>query len=103
MPDTTYRVLLALETSGSFGAKLGELGGAAGEAHNRITALGEGARHVGETVASMGERVGGFLESIADKAIDVAEHVAKIGVVAGAAVVGYGVASLNNELEQTQI
>src|ERR1700722_14381869 len=103
MSDTVYRVMLALETSGNLNAKIGDLGGAALEADKRIGALGDGARRMGDSIAGMGERVGGFLEGIADKAIDVAEHIAKIGIAATVGVAAYGVMGLNNELEQTRI
>jgi hypothetical protein len=101
--DTVYRVLLSLESTGSFATTLGSLGPKAASAHDGVRALGEGARRVGEHVAHMSESVGGLLEGIADKAISVAGTLAKVGAGAVIGVAAYGVIHLNDQLEQTQI
>lgn len=103
MNGTTYVVTLSLQTQGNFGTQVGGLGEKAHQAHSRITSLGEGFRKAGELAERMSSRVGGVLESIAEKAEHAAMTAAKIG---GATVMGlatYGVAKLNNELEQTQL
>src|SRR5580704_12347377 len=101
--DTVYRVVLSLASEGSLTAKVGELGAKAEDTHKAIHGLGEGAKFIGESFSELSFKVGDFLEGIADKAFSAAESVAKVGAAAVVGVATYGVAHLNNELEQTQV
>ena len=60
MPDTTYRVVLALSTEGTFNARMGELGARAETAQRSVRSLAISGREVGDVFSRVGERVGGF-------------------------------------------
>jgi hypothetical protein len=51
----------------------------------------------------MGHRLGGFLEGIADRALEVGMHFGKIAGLGAIGLAAYGVEHLNNQLEQTKI
>ncbi len=89
MPSAQYDVVLSMRAEGDLTAKVGAM---AGKVHEHISGIGD-----------IGKRVGDVLVGIADKALDVATTFAKWGVAGGVALAGYGVASLNKELETTQI
>jgi hypothetical protein len=101
--STTYDVRLRLSTEGAFASQLGDLAGHAGRAQEKVERIGEAGNRAGEMLSRMGESVGGALTELADKAIDVGTHIAKIGAAAVVGVAAYGVAHLNQELENTKI
>jgi hypothetical protein len=103
MNGTTYVVTLQLQTQGAFSTQMGKVGQQASQAHSQVTSLGHAFSRVGDVVERIGGRVGGALEGVADT---VGGAIATVGKLAGAAGLGlaaYGVAKLNNNLEQTQI
>lgn len=103
MPDTTYRVVLALETQGNLQAGIEKATGGLGKAHDHANKL----QHALLMTAEVGERglhkLGSMLEGIADSIMHVVSHAAVLGGGALFAGAAYGVTHLNNELEQTQI
>lgn len=96
MADTVYRVLLDLSVQGSFGTQIGSLGDKLGRSHREVSRLGEGIARFGEGAASSLERVN-------EKVFSLADHLGKAALVGGVGAAAYGVAHLNNQLEQTQI
>lgn len=98
-----YDVVLRLSTTGSLSSGLDQIGGKAHGADEHVSRLGMHGRELTEVFSRAGERVGGMLEGIADKALDIGEHFAKIGIGAAVALATYGVVHLNQELETTQI
>lgn len=96
MADTTYRVVLDLAVQGDLGAKVGGLASHANAASSAMSSLGSLGASVGASIAS-------HMATAIDKVERLGMAALKIGgagVLAGAA---YGVASLNNELEKSQI
>src|SRR5690348_10978249 len=99
MPDSTrYTVTLALETTGSLGAKLGDVTEKFGRAHSGAERFNHAVAMTGEMAARGFEKVGHLVEEVADKLIHVAEVGATVGAAGMFSAAAYGVAHLNNEL-----
>lgn len=101
--STTYDVVLQLSTRGDLTAKMGEVTTRAGAAHLAVGRVGEAGSRMGESIASAGARAGAALGGMIDRVEDVAMGLAKMGAAGVLAGAVYGVAHLNNQLEQTQI
>ena len=101
--STTYSVVLSLSTTGSLDAKLGSVGSAAEKVEKSIAKVGSSASTMGSAMEGFGNKMGSVLDSVIGKVADVGIGLAKwggAGLLAGAV---YGVASLNAQLETTQI
>lgn len=103
MEGSTYNVVLRLSTQGSLSGGLDVVGVRAAEASKAVDHVRESTSHARDAVIDLGSRAGETLSRMADRAIDVGLELAKWGGAAVAGVATYGVAHLNNELEQTQI
>jgi hypothetical protein len=77
--------------------------GKAGEAASAIAALGMSSDTFGKKFGEAARGATDGLGRIAEAAVHVATKLTEIGVAGGLALAVHGVASLNNELEQTQI
>ena len=101
MADTTYRVVLALETTGALGAKLGELAPIAKRVGDGLASVSGGARLISEGIGTATEKLGASLSKVTDRAFELGKHLA---FATGAAAVGglaYSVGHLNAQLEET--
>lgn len=100
---SVYSVILRLSTEGDLGAKLGTVGTRADAAAKAVGGMESSARKAGDSFGDLSTKAADTLSLIATKAIDVGMSIAKWGSVAVAGLATYGVAKLNNELEQTSI
>lgn len=92
MSDMTYRLVVDLSTRGSMAAQLQTMGSMAGRVDNSLVGL-----------KSTASSLGSAFESVGDKIAGIAASAAKLGAVGVVGAVGYGVAHLNDQLEQTKI
>jgi hypothetical protein len=103
LADTTYRVVLALDTAGDLTIGVNKATAAMNHAHDRSKALEHAWLGTAEAAERAFHRVGSAVEGVADTIMHVAGNAAAVGIGALFSGAVYGVASLNNELEQTQI
>ena len=94
--DIEYKVMIAYASGGTLAPDLHKAEGHAGHLKESLREASRAAAEVGS------ELVHGFQHAV-EHAAHLASHLAKVGLAAGIGAATYGVAHLNNELEQTQI
>ena len=94
--STTYKVAIEFETKGDFENKIGG-------ASTKLGAANHAAMRFSETMMGLGSRVMAPIDAVVGKIAGLGASLAKIGTAAGVGAAVYGVSSLNNELEKTQI
>jgi len=96
MADLVYKLVVDMSTKGSLTPALEKVGKSGGD-------IGAAMSKVKEAASSVAGSLSGAFTSAVEGAAELAAGLAKVGAVAAGGAVAYGVAKLNNELEQTKI
>src|SRR5437773_2390029 len=96
MPDTVYRLVVDMSTTGSLGPGLEKLGKVGASVGGVLDSVSSGLTSIGSSVANA-------LTGAVERTADLAVGLGKVGAVAAGGAAAYGVAKLNADLEDTQI
>lgn len=96
MSDLTYRLIVDMGVHGSLAPAMDRVG-------SKAAGLDSAFKRVRDSAAELGSTLSNAFTAAVEKAADIGLSLAKVGAVAAGGALTYGVVSLNNELEKTQI
>ena len=101
--STTYKVEIEFASKGDFDQKTNKLGASLDNVNGKLNTSFSKTLQFGDALVGVGSKIMAPMDAAVSKVAGLAVGFAKLGIGAGIGAATYGVSSLNNELEKTQI
>lgn len=101
--STTYKVEIEFASKGDFDQKTNKLGASLDNVNGKLNHGFANTLKFGDALMGVGSKIMAPMDAVVSKVAGLAVGFAKLGIGAGIGAAAYGVSSLNNELEKTQI